>query len=84
MDVDDPYAMEICLPDPDAMDTSPNSENYTVPFLPYHPSQEFVAPQFGRLFQPFVPPPLPEPTIISPAESLTTRWPRSLLFPGLR
>ncbi|KAL1718132.1 hypothetical protein EV715DRAFT_273750 [Schizophyllum commune] len=62
MDVDDPYAMEICLPDPDAMDTSPNSENYTVPFLPYHPSQEFVAPQFGRLFQPFVPPPLPEPT----------------------
>ncbi|KAL1677099.1 hypothetical protein EV122DRAFT_214986 [Schizophyllum commune] len=62
MDVDDPYAMEICLPDPDAMDTSPNSENYTVPFLPYHPSQEFVAPQFGRLFQPFVSPSLPEPT----------------------
>ncbi|KAL1707913.1 hypothetical protein EV121DRAFT_277698 [Schizophyllum commune] len=62
MDVDDPYAMEICLPDPDAMDTSPNSENYTVPFLPYHPSQGLVAPQFGRLFQPFVPPPLPEPT----------------------
>ncbi|KAL1692752.1 hypothetical protein GGG16DRAFT_50750 [Schizophyllum commune] len=62
MDVDDPYAMEICLPDPDAMDTSPNSETYTVPFLPYHPSQEFVAPQFGRLFQPFVPPPMPEPT----------------------
>ncbi|KAL1759773.1 hypothetical protein FB107DRAFT_270798 [Schizophyllum commune] len=62
MDVDDPYAMEICLPDPDAMDTSPNSETYTVPFLPYHPSQEVTASQFGRLFQPFVPPPLPEPT----------------------
>ncbi|KAI5829106.1 hypothetical protein K523DRAFT_363653 [Schizophyllum commune Tattone D] len=62
MDVDDPYAMEICLPDPDAMDTSPNSENYTVPFLPYHPSRKFAAPQFGRLFQPFVPPPMPEPT----------------------
>ncbi|KAL1752055.1 hypothetical protein FB107DRAFT_293462 [Schizophyllum commune] len=62
MDVDDPWAMEICLPDPDAMDTSPNSENYTVPFFPYHGPQEFVAPQFGRLFQPFVPPPLPEPT----------------------
>ncbi|KAL1697493.1 hypothetical protein GGG16DRAFT_41240 [Schizophyllum commune] len=62
MDVDDPWAMEICLPDPDAMDTSPNSEKYTVPFFPYHGPQEFVAPQFGRLFQPFVPPPLPEPT----------------------
>ncbi|KAL1737511.1 hypothetical protein EV714DRAFT_278959 [Schizophyllum commune] len=62
MDVDDPWAMEICLPDPDAMDTSPNSENYTVPFFPYHGSQEFVAPPFGRLFHPFVPPPLPEPT----------------------
>ncbi|KAL1703736.1 hypothetical protein EV121DRAFT_207235 [Schizophyllum commune] len=62
MDVDDPWAMEICLPDPDAMDTSPNSENYTVPFFPYHGPQEFVAPQFGRLFQPFVPPPLPQPT----------------------
>ncbi|KAL1733660.1 hypothetical protein EV714DRAFT_281719 [Schizophyllum commune] len=62
MDVDDPYAMDICLPDPDAMDTSPNSENYTVPFLPYHPSRKFAAPQFGRLFQPFVPPPMPEPT----------------------
>ena len=62
MDVDDPWAMEICLPDPDAMDTSPNSENYTVPFFPYHGPQEFVAPQFGRLFHPFVPPPLPEPT----------------------
>ncbi|KAI4529023.1 hypothetical protein K525DRAFT_182826 [Schizophyllum commune Loenen D] len=62
MDVDNPWAMEICLPDPDAMDTSPNSENYTVPFFPYHGPQEFVAPQFGRLFQPFVPPPLPEPT----------------------
>ncbi|KAI5895620.1 uncharacterized protein SCHCODRAFT_02598585 [Schizophyllum commune H4-8] len=52
MDVDDPYAMEICLPDPDAMDTSPNSENYTVPFFPYHGPQGFAAPQFGRLFQP--------------------------------
>ena len=62
MDVDDPWAMEICLPDPDAMDTSPNSENYTVPFFPYHGPQEFVAPQFGRLFHPFVPPPLPQPT----------------------
>ncbi|KAI5897927.1 uncharacterized protein SCHCODRAFT_02528830 [Schizophyllum commune H4-8] len=62
MDVDDPWAMEICLPDPDAMDTSPNSENYSVPFFPYHGPQEFVAPQFGRLFHPFVPPPLPEPT----------------------
>ncbi|KAL1722263.1 hypothetical protein EV715DRAFT_193348 [Schizophyllum commune] len=62
MDVDDPWAMEIFLPDPDAMDTSPNSENYTVPFFPYHGSQEFVAPPFGRLFQPFVPPPLPQPT----------------------